>query len=242
MKILHTSDLHADLMEKLHNKTHLIGAFDVWVDTGDFFPNFPLIKKKNGHSSEEIIDKRTEKKRQAEWLKEKKILEHMTKWLNGRPFVSVQGNHDFISLVDALHKFGYENAYEISPEGFELEGFKWAGFPNIPYIGGEWNHETLPCEFDELMERIHKSQPELLIIHCPPKGILDLVKRYAKTGQVRRANYGIGHFTNYFSYKPHRISHVLCGHIHEQGGMKKNHEDLGVCFINGARHCVLHTI
>ena len=36
MKILHSSDLHGSYKELL---MALEGDFDVWVDTGDFFPN-----------------------------------------------------------------------------------------------------------------------------------------------------------------------------------------------------------
>lgn len=221
-------------MPKLHNKKHLLGAFDIWVDSGDFFPNFPIILTKNG-GWDRIIDRPVEREQQSKWLKDKKILEHMTAWLDGRPFVSVQGNHDFISLVDELHAFGYKNAHEITPEGFELEGLKWAGFPNINYMQNEWNHETAPCEFDRMIERIHESQPDLLIMHSPIRGVLD-------KGGCYLESIGIGHMTNYLSYRPNKVKYMFFGHCHEAGGKKKIHEDLKITFINGARHCILHDI
>ncbi len=237
---MHTSDLHGEIMSKVHNKTHLLKSFDVWVDTGDFFDNYPIITGGtfvNGYRVgwQRRIDRTIEVKNQTQWLKNKDILKHMVKWLDGRPFVSVAGNHDFISLAQELKDFGYENVHEVTPEGFELFDLKWAGFANINYIQGEWNHETSPAEFDNLVERIDKAQPDMLICHSPPRGIFDVGGYYTKP-------IGIGHLTNYFTYKPHKIKYMLFGHCHEQGGKKKIHEDLGITFVNGARCCSVFEI
>lgn len=238
MKIMHTSDLHGELMDKVHNKTHIRKAFDVWVDTGDFFDNYPITKGEfiEGYRVgwDRTIDREIEKEEQKKWLKERGILKSITKWLDGRPFVSVGGNHDFISLADELKEFGCPNVYEITPEGFDLLGYKWAGFPNINYICGEWNYETLPPEMDLLVQRIKISKPDILVCHSPARGILD-------RGESLKS-YGIGHLTNMFSYAPHNIKHMFFGHVHYCGGKKKVHEDLKITFYNGARSCSLHEI
>lgn len=234
MKILHTSDMHGEVMKVLHNKPHILSEFDVWIETGDFFTNDPImgtifdtwVRK---------IDKKHEVEFQKKWLKYNNICARITEWLNGRPFISVSGNHDFISLADELKNFGCPNVHEIKPEGFELLGYKWAGFPNVNYMCGEWNHESFPIEFDALVEQIHITQPDILVLHSPIRGILDIGGYYKK-------NIGIGHLTNYLSYRPNRIRNIFHGHVHEKGGKKHLIRELNILIYNGARHAILHEI
>lgn len=234
MKVMHTSDLHGELMNVVHNKHHILQKFDVWIETGDFFPNDPITGIENGFLSY-LISPDHEKSFQRNWLKERKILEHITRWLNGRPFVSVQGNHDFISLVDELKEFGYEHAYEIGPEGFELLDFKWAGFPNINYIQGTWNHETLPGTFYKLVDRLVESRPDILVTHSPPWGILD-------ASIDGRERWGIGQLTNMFNYMSHQVKAHFFGHVHEQGGKEKIHDVFNIPFFNGSQCAKLHEL
>lgn len=247
MKILHTSDLHGELMKIVHNKHHLLSKFDVWIDTGDFFPNDPIIEfhmSKYGkpHRSWHI-DRKHEEIFQKRWLEEKDILNRLIKWLNGRPFVSVSGNHDFISLAESLKEHGYENVYDINPEGFELFGFKWAGFPHVMPVDldgpSQWNHEADHFTMLDLIKRIEESQPDILITHSPPGNILDL------GGSGPADNWkplGIPQISLSLSYKPNKILAHFFGHIHEQGGKKEYVKDLDITFYNGARHAIMHEI
>ena len=231
MKILHTSDMHGEILKKFQEEKHLFKNFDIWVDTGDWFVNFPIIQNNPFFGWGRKIVPQIERESQKEWLKQNKILDQLVEQLDGRPFVSVQGNHDFISLADEINTFGYKNVYEVSPGGFSLFGKRWAGFPNIPYIGGEWNHETKNEEFDQLISQIDNSKPDILIMHAPCGNILD---------ELYEENLGIGQMTNYLSYRKHNIKYVFHGHIHENGG--KTSEQLGIKFFNGARNVLSHDI
>lgn len=233
MKILHTSDLHSNLIDVFKEKEGLIDEFDVWVDTGDFFPN-NLVIKSQGNFRYYGVDKDHEVKFQKEWLKKENILEIITKWLNGRPFISVSGNHDFISLVDELKKFGCPNVFEVSSTGFELFGLKWAGFPNINWIGGFWNHETVPATFYQIIDEIKLSNPDILITHSPPHKILDV-------GGFHSENLGIVYLSQFLFNSVHNIKHHFFGHIHELGGSKTDCET-GVTFYNGSTCAQIHNI
>lgn len=237
MLVLHTSDLHGGLFPKLNNKPHLISKFDLWIDTGDFFPNDPIISTAGWLGWERTINKKHEIFFQKDWLKRLNILEHMVNWLNGRPFISVQGNHDFISLADELREFGYDNVFEIDVSNdVDLFDHKFCGFPNIPYICGEWNHETFPASFYDIINELKLSACDILITHAPPYGILDAY------GMGHKLHSGVGHLNTYLAYQSHNIKHHFFGHCHEFGGQTHTSDEMGIRFINGAKNAILHNV
>lgn len=204
MKLCHVSDLHGYyyLLEKAAEL-----EFDAWVITGDFFPN-----KTRG-------DRIVEPRFQQKWFmdyKRNSILER----LQGKPVISVDGNHDFISLHSCLIRCGVES-YKITPEGIIFDGVKFAGFPNIPRIAGEWNHESGSEELRDLSFATFESDPDVLVTHAPPHGILDEVE-----------GYGITHLTNCYTYREHKVKAHFFGHCHIDGG--KMREEFGTKFYNGA--------
>lgn len=231
IKILHTSDIHGEILNILFQEN--LKDFDIWVDTGDFFSDY-FILKIIGNKPQWVVDKKRSNIKQREWLKESKIIEKMSHFLNGRPFISVSGNHDFISLAESMRKAGYKNVYEIDPEGFELNGIKFAGFPNINETGSGWNFETCHSEFQKLKKRIEKSCPDILLTHSPPRGILD--------EGYNCQHFGVDVLSMFFSWSKHKVKIHMFGHVHEPGGKQYYDPNLKVLFINGATKAIIHEI
>lgn len=203
MKIGHFSDLHGELTDFLAGT----GVPDIWICTGDFFPNITRGDRVIEHIS------------QKRWLDTK--INRLINRLGGAPIVEIGGNHDYISLGDALRKKGYP-AYTVTPKGVTVKGLKFSGFREIPYIIGEWNGET--HDFSSLIEETMNSNPDVLVTHAPPSGILD--------GYPNGAHYGISQLTNALTYAYHNIRAHFFGHMHEYAGQQ---EEIGILFCNSAQ-------
>ena len=207
MKILHTSDIHGGyerVLEALASGDH-----DVWVDSGDFFPN-----KTRG-------DRDVEPAWQAKWSGWKNIGDRLVAALAGRPLVCVGGNHDYVDLAAIVRDAG-GTAFNLADGPATVGGRVFAGFREVPYIAGEWNGET--HDFDALIEGAMGCDPAVLVTHSPPGGILD----DSTDGHPP----GIGALTNRLMYAPHGVVVHLFGHIHVHGGSV---EDVGgIVFSNAA--------
>jgi Icc-related predicted phosphoesterase len=202
--ILHSSDLHGSykgLLDAL-----VAGGFDVWVDSGDFFPN-----KTRGIVSVEAVY-------QAKWFGEWKSLgERLVRALAGKPLVSIGGNHDYVSLARLVRAAGGV-AFDLSEGPVTIAEVKFAGFRQIPWIAGEWNGEA--HGFTEVIESAFAADPDVLVTHAPPYGILD------------DKGYGIGPLTTALMYRTHRIKAHLFGHAHHHGGQTATEAE--ILFRNGA--------
>lgn len=162
MLICHFSDNHSG--------TQLLPKADLYICTGDFYPNAPLLKfrkydRKTGQEREiwwdpngpsldptipyyrrpdgDLIARKIEAKRE----------EHLQKlWIQkiggyrqflaspDAPVVCVRGNHDFTDLAPA---FGGD-VWEVDNDPtrtITIGGLKIGGFRGIPYINGEWSDE-----------------------------------------------------------------------------------------------------
>ncbi len=205
MRILHSSDLHGNWKEVLR-----FSNFDVWVDTGDFFPN-----KTRGHRAEE-------KRFQTRWFLNKQIGPRLTEWLAGRPLVTVPGNHDYVHLAELMREAG-ARAYQATPQGVEVDGVEYAGFRQIPYIFGEWAGEKHQGDFRALVDDVFEVPPDVLVTHAGPADILTGGDRY---------HGGINALTSALSWRPHTIRAHLFGHDHEFGSQTR--EEVGVIFSNSA--------
>jgi Icc-related predicted phosphoesterase len=116
MKYFHASDLHGDL-----NVLTLIGKnVDAVILTGDVFPN-----RTRGN----VI---VEQEFQEEWFKTK--ITPFFRSLAGRPVITVDGNHDFVSLAEMLQKYRYPgDVHAIAPNKVvEFGGHSWTGHRFIP--------------------------------------------------------------------------------------------------------------
>lgn len=201
MRILHTSDLHGirgSLIKSLENLD-----FDVWVDSGDFFPNLT-------HGIAE-----TEVGYQSEWAA--KSLKPIAETLIARnkPLISVPGNHDYISLVTILRSMGVE-AYDLTESPVDLGGERFAGYREIPYIRGEWVGEC--HDFVPVVRNMLDQNPTVLVTHAPAAGFLD--------GDGEGHSHGVALLSSTLQYAPHSIKAHLFGHIHRAGGGRLTEMDI----------------
>ncbi|MEO0603372.1 MAG: metallophosphoesterase [Myxococcota bacterium] len=195
MRILHSSDLHGRY-KRLFAVTE---PFDVWVDTGDFIPNRGRVPR-----TAYTIDPGEERRYQVRWFAMKRLPGRIAAWLGGRPAVVMPGNHDFVNLAMILQRAGVD-VRQPEPDGIDHAGLRWAGFREIPAMSGEWPGET--HDFTDLLERVVRATPGVLITHAPPEGVLDGVHDYGIPGLgdlLRRR-------------MPDTHTHLF-GHEHDHGG------------------------
>jgi Icc-related predicted phosphoesterase len=188
MLIAHSSDVHgryATVVQFLNDS-----EADIWIDTGDFFPN-----STRG-------DVEVEPSFQKDWAEKHGIGAKLVRALHGRPLICVPGNHDYTSLAEIVRRAG-GTAYDMTEGEALLMGHVFAGFREIPWIIGEWNGECF--DFDEIINRTMSADPTILVTHCPPAGILD-------------DGFGIPKLASALAYLPHQILHHFFGHIHVAGG------------------------
>lgn len=184
MIVGHFSDLHGKYTLLTENAIKP----DLWISTGDFFPN-----RTRGTRPVEIPYQDMYFRRKADEL---------VTALMGVPVVVVDGNHDFVRLAPLLREFGVD-AHDVADGSVELFGLTFSGFPHIPYIEGEWNYEA--HEVKEEIDRVWGENPDVLITHAPASGIL-------------ASAYGWPALTNALFYRTHKIRHHFFGHVHEYGG------------------------
>lgn len=202
MIIGHASDLHGDYSD-FFGSTEVP---DVWVFSGDMFPNLT-----RGDAS-------VERSFQEAWFHERAAA--FVGRLGGRPVVSVSGNHCYINLARLLRDLGVE-AHAVTPTGVDVLGLRFSGFREIPWIAGEWAGEI--HDFTQLVEDTFASNPDILVTHAPAAGLLD---------RVSGGGYGIQPLATALAYRPHNIRAHFFGHSHPQGG--EDTVEMGVHFFNGA--------
>lgn len=208
MRIGHASDLHGDLRELLSGDV----CPDVWVLSGDVCPN-----ETRGIVAHEVPY-------QTAWFRG--VSDALVARFGDRPVLVVPGNHDYIDLAALLRSCGVD-ATNVTPEGVEVAGVRFAGFREVPWMAGEWNGECR--DFADLVGRTFDSDPEVIVTHAPPAGILD----DDGLGEFGHGG-GIPALTTALTYRPHRVRAHLFGHIHEHGG--RDVEEMGIRFYNGAEH------
>ena len=212
MIIYHWSDNHGNLSH-LSKFVEENGLPDVFVMTGDFFPNSYAVFL-DGKVGEEDF--------QHAWFLSK--VEDLKRILGGKPMMYVWGNHDFfLADRDFFQNHGID-AYQISPQPLYFMGLTWAGSRHIPEIGGHWNGEASDNMLEEITRWITKARPDMLLTHSPPHGMLDLCRSGDRAG-IRPLMDAIS--TGKISPKVH-----FFGHIHECGGRQEEIE--GTLFVNSA--------
>lgn len=217
MKIAHYSDTHS-------NRGSITAVAnvdcDVIVLTGDILANkgrvfSPVTGTYRINAQIEAQYQRTWSRRAAK------------KWavaFKGRPVVYVPGNHDFVGIESWLKHYGHEEIYTLSESRpfVDVLGKRFAGFREIPWIDGEWVGETR--DFHDRIAQTMAHQPDILVTHAPPAGIL--------SGDD---GYGIPGLVNALFYNEHRITHHLFGHEHSCGGQVVT--EGGITFSNAAAAC-----
>lgn len=211
MIIYHFSDSHGRF-EKLKAFVEKNGLPDVFVMTGDFFPNCPSNYQR--HKVDEAVW-------QECWML--KQIDEFKAILGGKPLLFVLGNHDYADLEDICMKAGIA-AKKVPPTGMEFMGFKWAGFGHVPYFYGYWNREADERLLGILTGEVVEYAPDFLLTHAPPLNILDKTRFGDQIGI--RPLYGV--------LANGRLSprYHFFGHVHEHGGKQETINE--VTFVNSA--------
>ena len=208
MIVAHASDLHSNLLILKSIDTTKIDAF---ILTGDFFPNIT-----RGNVQTEI-------NYQTDWFKKKR--ETIFRALGNKPVITVDGNHDFISLGDMLSHYAYAGeVHQISEHGIvEFGGLKWAGHGYIPWIEGEWRGELRVPEMMQIVDKVwNHGYADVLVTHTAPAGIL------AK-------EWGCNALANKLTYSDHMFTHHFFGHVHVH--IPQEETVNGTKFYNSATCC-----
>lgn len=203
MKFCHISDTHSTF-------PNISKDAEFIIHSGDFFPNF-----RTWFTGELGL----EAKNQELWLLDN--IELMKKQLQGRDFLYVLGNHDFLhpEIMEKLLNDNRINAINLTNKSVEYKEYNIYGFPYIPYIEGRWNYEKdigpMYDEFDVVIDLLNKKKHDILVCHSAPANVLDEC-RWTNMGSTAIAN---GIF--YKIAKDMQPQHVLFGHIHEACGIVK---------------------
>lgn len=208
MRVAHASDLHSNLLILKSIDTTKIDAF---ILTGDFFPNIT-----RGNVQTEI-------NYQTDWFKKKR--ETIFRALGNKPVITVNGNHDFISLGDMLSHYAYAGeVHQISEHGIvEFGGLKFAGHGYIPWIEGEWRGELRTPEMMQIVDKVwDHGYADVLVTHTAPAGIL------AK-------EWGCNALANKLAYSEHMYTHHFFGHVHVHTPQEETVN--GTKFYNSATCC-----
>lgn len=195
LRVLHSSDLHGACEALLAVQED----FEVWLDTGDFFPNLGRVQDTGFR-----IDPDEERRHQLHWFEQSGLSGRLCHWLQGRKALSVPGNHDFVSLAALLRQSGGD-ADEITTDGVRALGVTWAGFREVPWMNGEWEGEVR--DFAALVHAAFAADPDILATHAPPTGILD-----------HPGLFGIPELAAALTGRKHHIKAHFFGHEHDDGG------------------------
>lgn len=224
INIFHASDLHGQL--HYLSEVNFAKEADVFLLTGDMFPNKPDSYRNIIRSQEEIF--------QENWFHTtaSKDISAFKAVVGDRPVFYVNGNHDFVDIGLMLNQAGFRNVIAINQHNnVEFGGLKFAGFGHIPYIRGVWNDELQYKELSDIVDQTLALKPDVLVTHAPPYGILDEIE-----------GYGIRPLSMMIQYHPEQITfkHHFFGHCHKDGNKKLEHN--GVWFYNGSLSLSLHKI
>jgi len=222
MIIAHASDTH--------DNPSIIRQFgemeaDMLVLTGDCMKTKGRIPNFAAYGSDWRISPPLEYRYQRQWWRKKAkgLIPH----LKGRPILYLRGNHDFISPLEWLLHYGAD-AYEITDDKpcIELLGKRFAGFRQVLPITGEWSGEEY--DLTPFIDKAFACDPQILLTHTPPNGILDGVRGVGEEGN---RGYGSSDLTSALMFRQHNITHHLFGHSHYGCGTE---EKGGIFFSNAA--------
>jgi Icc-related predicted phosphoesterase len=141
-------------------------------------------------------------------------------WPNAE-LIAVPGNHDFCAyaIPGRVKSFDKYEAQTITVRDRRITGFR-----GVPQLGGFWDGEFEDRYLDRVVALLD-SEADVILTHTPAYGHFDAVHDTRFVGHRGLAEW----FVNYPSSK--RRHHVF-GHIHECGGLTKEHN--GVVFSNAA--------
>lgn len=209
MIIAHTSDTHGSFPD--------LGDADIIVHSGDLLPNWCP------------SDPTLEGTLQRAWIMENASA--FCEWVGERPFLFVQGNHDFVNPCPTLRSVGVNAINLCTGTITEYAGLKWFGWQFVPTIGAsiEWANERTEAQIFDMLQALPFLQdgpPDIFVSHCPIRGVLDEC-RGMRLGSVGLRE----HFEDPRQYWPDIVMH---GHIHEDPGVKVFSADHRWMFVSNA--------
>lgn len=159
-----------------------------------------------------------------------KEIEAFLEWFNEQPYthkIFIAGNHDFWFekttgfVVNEMLQEKYPNVKYLNDSGIEIDGVKFWGSPVQPWFY-DWAFNRVGTDICQHWDMI-PLDTDVLIVHGPMKGILDMTLRGVSTG------------CPYLLEKSAEMTNLklfVCGHIHEAYG-KFEFPDGGV-FVNAS--------
>jgi len=207
----HFSDLHGDWGPLYACKVRP----DLWICSGDHLPN-----KTRGNIEVEVPYQTQYAISNLSWLKN---------IINDTPVLWCPGNHDFINLATVYKD--HMNIHDITTVPLQIGDRTFYGAREINYIAGEWAGET--DDFQPIVDRFLLHNPDVLITHAPPAGVLD-------RSPYSRQGYGVTKYASYFAYQDHKVKHWFFGHVHEAADYKIKIDN--TTFYNGACALRFHNL
>ena len=211
MKIWHISDTHTKHKEL--DLSPLQENLDMIIHTGDAGTSRDI-----SHNDGEIRD--------------------FLQWYSSLPVkykLFIPGNHD-TSIGQNLWKadkvLEEYDIHMLINKTIEIEGVKIFGSPYTPAFGFGWAFNSQRHKIQKHWNLIEEGT-DIVAVHGPPKGMLDLNKEYISCG-CGTLTYILGQI------KP---KYCLFGHIHEDGGkLLQDNKYPDTTFINGSAVNLMHDI
>jgi len=143
--------------------------------------------------------------------------------------IFVPGNHD-TSLEDGLVRRSDipESVIYLEHESVEIEGIKIFGSPYTPAFGSNWAFNVPRSKLKVYWDEI-PADTDILIVHGPPKGILDLTQYDTRPGGDGNSLFQCGCKFLLDRIKEIQPKYNIFGHIHSE----KNCPNSGILKISG---------
>lgn len=135
--------------------------------------------------------------------KENGILKPLTK--KGREIFMIHGNHDSTTTISDLSKV-YSGVIDLHKKGIEKEGVGFFGSGTTDW-GFKEDSQIVLRELTLGHKNIKHLKKKIMISHCPPVGSAIELMSFPGSYGVRKA------------IKKFKPDFVICGHIHEGGGL-----------------------
>ena len=185
----------------MHGNLPTYVAGDLLLIAGDICPNFSGDRKKDA-------------KKQFRWFRDK-----FQPWMDKYPadhIVYVAGNHDWM-FVEFLESEQDGRITYLRDASTTINGLVIYGTPRqLPFC--RWAYNTTEEDLTRIFKDTIPEHVDIIVSHGPPYGILDLTIDWHQTG-----SFALRHVIE--TKKPKLL---VCGHIHEEHGIKRYDETIVV--------------
>jgi len=141
-------------------------------------------------------------------------------WVESLPYrlkIYVPGNHDWaFEEMPLLSREALSSMKVLVDDGVEFEGIRFWGTPWVPHLQG-WAFYAREEKLIAMFSKIPRMQPDVLITHAPPLGILDA---------SQSDHFGSKELLHYIDRAKPKV-HIF-GHVHESHGRLQRGETLHV--------------